>query len=98
MPQELMSGPLMQAPPRGKGKSDAVIAKLPQIVKSVLVLVSFANSIIWIVAVLGWIGWEDGMSEGLKAFSAVLISFCIFIIPFLMIIFTRIDWGQRGGG
>lgn len=97
MQKELMAGPMRAPMPAGKGKSDAVIAKLPQIVKSVLVLVSFANSIVWIIAVLGWIGWEDGMGEGQKAVSAVLISFCVFIIPFLMIIFTRIDWGQRGG-
>ena len=88
----------MRQPPAKPPVNQAVIAKLPQHIKSILMGVSFLNSAVFIFFAFGWLGMEEGMSVVKIAVSAGFSAFSVVFLPIIMWLVTRTDWGQRNSG
>lgn len=93
--QEVMVGG-MRPQPAAK-KDQAVIARLPPHVKSMLMLLALTNSIVFFLFGVGWLGFDEEMSVLKIAVSAMAAFWCVICIPIFMWFITRTDWGQRGG-
>jgi hypothetical protein len=95
MPEKQMVPGLRQ--PQPVREKAAVIARLPDHAKKLLMMLAVSNSLIFISFGMDWLGVEKGMSPTMIALSAMAAFWSVICIPIFMWFITNTDWGQRGG-